>query len=311
MHYSKSLALFLCVVFVGQLRAQDPYGFGGGISASSTEQISVKPTKMRLSMWVKAQGTDAKAAIKALNDHKSRVQKDLTAMKADATSISFSATRLTEGAGDQDPNARRMQQMMMMRAQGGNAAELPKAPTVFTATAAVKAEWTLPVQEGDALALLPATLKQQITSRDLAGDNNKPELDAAQQEQLEEMQAMMDEQFGYYSSGDNDARGPSITFVASVTDEQIQAATKAAYEAAVKQAQALVSATGLKLGSLRSVSSHRDAVYSPRSMYYGPSYSDSQFPNSLISDDDNTITAENADELIMPVSVSVSYALAE
>ena len=43
-------------------------------------------------------------------------------------------------------------------------------------------------------------------------------------------------------------KAPLIQFVADVSDEQIQVATKAAYAAAVKKAESLVAAVGLKLG---------------------------------------------------------------
>lgn len=301
-----AIAVLTCVSS-HSLRAQDT-----GLSTSASETITLKPQKIRLNMWVKAQGSDMKSALKSLNDHKQRVQKDLLAMKADEASIAFSATRLAEGAGSQDPNMARYQQMMMMqmRASGGGA-ELPKTPEVFTATAALKAEWTLPVQEGDALAVLPASLKQQIVARDIEGEKNKPELDEAQQEQMEEMQAQMEEQYGGYYGSDDSEQGPSIMFVAEVTDAQVQAATKAAYEAAVKKAESLVAATGLKLGSLRAVSSHlSEHEYFTQARYYQSQYGSSGFPSGLTGSSENTVTGQNVDDLVMPVTVSVSYAIA-
>ncbi len=234
-------------------------------------------------------------------------------MKADEASIVFSATRLSEGAGAQDPNAARYQQIMIrqMRASGGNV-EMPKMPEVFTAAAALKAEWTLPVQEGDALAILPASLKQQIVVRDIAGEKNKPELDEAQQEQLAELKAQMEDQYGGYSGSDDSEQGPSIVFVADATDEQIQSATKAAFEAAVKKAESLVGAIGLKLGELRSASSNPSIsdYYRSQAAYYGSSYGNSQIPTSLSEAKESTITGQHVDELILPITVSVSYAIA-
>jgi uncharacterized protein YggE len=303
-----SLALALvAIALTNSLAAQE-----AGLSTAATETITIKPQRIRLSMWVKSQGSDMKSALKVLNDHKVRVRKDLLAMKADEASISFSATRLAEGSTAQDPNMARYQQMMIMqmRANGGDA-EVPKMPVIFTATAALKAEWTLPVQEGDALAILPASLKQQITARDLAGENNKPELDEEQQERMEELQAQMDDQYGGYYGSDESSQGPLIQFVADVSDEQIQVATKAAYAAAVKKAESLVAAVGLKLGGLRTVSNHSsDSAYLDQTRYYAAQYGGSELPNSHEGMSENTITAENVDELVMAVTVSVSYAIA-
>ncbi len=286
----------------------------GGISATGNHAISLKPEKIRLMMWVKAQGVDARGAISALAEHKERVKKDLVSMKADEASIVFSSTRVSEGSGGDDPNAQRYQRMMMMQMQqnGGGGDEAPEMPTTFTATAAVKAEWTLPVQEGDALAMLPVTLNAQIKARDLAGDNNKPELDAEQQEQLEEMQAMMQEQMGYYSSSDT-TQGPSVTFISSATDAQVMEATKLAFKAAVADAKSMFDATGLKLGKLVAVSNRSNAISEMRAMYYPDPYgrSSTQFPANFTSSDKNLISAANSDELTMTIAVMVNFAIAE
>lgn len=304
-HFRILAITLVAFIFNSSIRAQE-----AGISTSASENISLKPQRIRLTMWVKAQGIDLKSALKSLNEHKARVQKDLVIMKADEASIVFSASRLSEGTGAQDPNAARYQQIVIrqLRASGGNV----KMPPVFTATAALKAEWTLPVQEGDALAILPASLKQQIVARDIAGENNKPELDENQQEQLAELKAQMEEQYGGYSGSDDSEQGPSIVFVADATDEQIQAATKAAFEAAVRKAESLVEAIGLKLGELRSVSrtTSNSEDYRLQAAYYGSLYGNSQIPSSLSETTESTISGQSVDELFLPVTVAVSYAIA-
>jgi uncharacterized protein YicC (UPF0701 family) len=52
----------------------------------------------------------------------------------------------------------------------------------------------LPAKEGDALAILPAMLKQQISTRDLEGKKLKPELEAEQMEMYEQMVKAMEQQ---------------------------------------------------------------------------------------------------------------------
>ncbi len=152
--------------------------------ASATETVTLKPESLRLTMWIKAKASDSKAAVIALAEHKERVSKELVALKADKDSIQFSPTRV--GAGGDSDEQQRMIRMYSrsMRSQAGG--EAPKMPVVVEAKCAVRAEWPLPIREGDALALLPATLAEQIEARDLAGNNSKAALSEEEQESMEE-----------------------------------------------------------------------------------------------------------------------------
>jgi uncharacterized protein YggE len=281
---------------------------GSGIMVSGSETIPVKPTKLRLVMWVKAEGTDAKAALQALAAHRTKVKQDLIAMKAEEASITFSGSRLQSG-DNQDESASYVR-MQMMRASGASPNEAA-APEVVTAMAAVKAEWSLPVQEGDALALIPATLKEQIKARDLAGEKNKAELSAEAQEQMEEMAAMMQEEYGYYGGGDAQAAtAPKIDFLGSVSQEQVQLATKAAFNSAFGKASALADATGQKLGSLTSLYNNTSNENMEDYAYMG--YGQSKpYPTSLTETDERVVAADNPEELQMRITVMAGYALAK
>ena len=227
-------------------------------------------------------------------------------MKAMKESIAFSATRVSDGDGDPNASQMRSMQMQMMRAQGGGATEMPAPPKVFTATCALKAEWPLPVKEGDALAMLPASLKEQIATRDLAGEKNKPELSEADREQFEEMQAAMAERYSYQS---NDAQGPQITFIALVNDDMNKRATEAAFKKAAKEAATLGAASGLKLGKLNQLSISNPSV--DRSVFYpSGAYGNQQaIPASLLGDQTAIVSDSNPDELSLTVVVTTSYAI--
>lgn len=281
-----------------------------GLSSSGTESIPVKPTKIRLVMWVKAEGVDAKSAIKALAAHRTRVAKELAAMKAEEASIEFSAAQVSSGDDDNESNARYMRRSMMqiMQQNGQDVSEM-SLPITYTAKAAVKAEWTLPVSDSDALALLPATLTAQIEARDLAGEKNKAELDAAAKEKMEEMQAMMNEQMGgYYSSSEENSNKPKIMLVGEISDEMTKAALKKAYENAVGEAQMIAAASGQKLGKLKSVTRFDNDRYSDMISYdmYGRS---SQFPRSLTKPDSQQVVGETAEDLKLTETVVLMHEL--
>lgn len=292
--------------------AQYPYGaFGGsgnGVSASATESVTVKPEKLRLLMLIKAQGNDAKSALASMNEHKEFVKKELEGMKADKDSIAFSPIRASTSDGDSNGNSRRMMQMQMQMSGGrGGKPSTPKPlPTVYTVSCTLKADWPLPVKEGDALALLPVTLKEQIKSRDLAGEKNKPKLGKAEQEQMEEMEAMMSEQYSY--GGEQNGQGPSITFVATVPEDVQKKATAAAFKKAVKEIETASGATGVKLGKLTSVTS-ASVPQDPTEMYAARAYGRAQnvLSAGFLKEEGTSVTDANADELAYVVTVMVSY----
>ncbi len=284
-----------------------------GITATAVESVPVKAQRLRLVMLLKAKGADPKSAIVALTEHKQRVQKELEAMKADKESIAFSASRLSGGTSAE---AQRMQAMQMqMQMQMGNpaaAASKGTIPTVHTAICALKAEWPLPAGEGDALALLPATLNEQVKARDLAGDNNKPKLSKEAQEQLEELEGMVEQRFSY-SSSDNDPTS-KIYFVASVPADAKQKATAAAFAKATKEVDALAQSTGQKRGKLLSLSTDSANSYAAmmRNAYGGYMGGQDASGTALLSkfeSDESLVFSANPDELSVVVTIAVQYAL--
>ena len=251
-------------------------------------------------MWVQAKGKDPKSAITALNEQKARVKKDLESMKADSESVQFSASRV---ASDETGNQQRA--LMRMQMQGRPNAKAAKPPAVFLARSAVKAEWALPVSEGDALAILPANLLDQIKSRDLEGKNVKPMLDGDAQEQLDEMESMMQEQ--YYGSNP-DANGPRILFVARIPSDVREKAFQNAFKNATEDAQMLSKASSIKLGKPIGISK-TPSPYDYALSSYGRGYMDpTSMPAGFIDDSEEIVTASQPDELFFRVTVTIAYA---
>jgi uncharacterized protein YggE len=282
-----------------------------GLSAVGSETVSVKPEKLRLIMWVKAQGDSAKAAVVSLAKHRDKVRSELETMKAVPASIVFSATRVSEGDGADsgDQNAMMRMQMRSMQ-QGGSGDEIPEMPTVYTAKCAVRAEWGLPVQEGDALAILPTTLKEQITARDLAGENNKPELSEEAQERMEEFAAMAADSFGYSYDGQNS--GPQIQYVAQITPEARAQATQVAFKKAVAEVESVSKASGIEIGKLVGVSNRSSMESIMGRMSSFNSYGQiAAWPASLVPDTQNEVSSASLDELYLDVAVLVTYSIAE
>jgi uncharacterized protein YggE len=302
-------ALMCCIAAIGQAAQAQSFtsNESRGLTSTATESVTIKPAKIRLVMWIKAQGKDAKSALIALNAHKEKVKKELASMKADADSITFSSSRI--GSGNEDQQQRMIQmQMRAMRSAGGESSPAPM-PKVVTATCALKAEWPLPVQEGDALALLPASLGEQITARDLAGEKNKPELSESEQEQMDEMQKLMEEQYGGYYGSNGEEKGPNIQFVATATEAEVATVTKKAFETAVSRANSAAQATGVKLGKLNTVSVQPSDAVDEMSNYMRYSGMSSVLPPAFQESKTNEVVSTYADELKYSVIVSLAYNL--
>ena len=303
------VVLTMLAILSSETRAQ--YGYSSqmnGLSATVTEKVSIKPEKLRLTMWIKAQGMDAKSAMLALTEHKDRVKNELEAMKADKESIRFSSSQVSEGEGDANSNRRAMQMQMQMqsRMKGGKGKSTPKPmPTIVTAKCALKADWPLPVKEGDVLALLPATLKEQISSRDLAGEKNKAKLSDKDLEQLEELEAMMQESFSYSDSGES--TGPKIQFIAEVPEDVTKKAIQTAFKKAVKEVEMLSAATGVKLAKLSGMTSSSSENHLANIYMNGGYGNPREMPSSLLDSESKITSHANADELSITVSVSVVY----
>jgi uncharacterized protein YggE len=227
------------------------------IHASGQHELKLAPQRLRLALNIRAEGVDAKSAIEALIRHKQRVKNELLAMKAEEDSIDLGTAQLSSGIPGMPAEMMRYGAgiygaRMLSQVAGASNTDPAQVPKVYIATSRVRAEWPLPTTDADALAMLPETLKEQVKERDLAGEKNKAELDGAQQEKLEEMQAAMQENMGYYSS-DEGSSPVAVMFVAKIDEESRRKAVSAAYERALAQAKMLSSVSGKSLGNLKSL----------------------------------------------------------
>lgn len=284
-------------------------GSTAGITVSATESVPVKAERLRLVMIMKAKGADPKSAVMALSEHKQRVQKELEAMKAEKQSIEFTPSRLSSDGNES--NQMQQMQMRMQMGQPGAAVAKVAPPTVHTAVCAMKAEWALPSSDGDALALLPATLKEQIKARDLAGENNKPKLSKAAQEQLEELEGMVAESYSYSNSSEQQSL--TIQFVAAIPEDAKKKAISAAFAKATKEADALAQSTGQKRGKLLSLTTDNPmtTTYAQMAGSFGGYYAQGDHPVTLMAKftDGLSVTSPNADDLNISVSVAVVYGI--
>ncbi len=286
----------------------------GTIHAAGQHELKLDPQKLRLTLNIRAEGIDAKSAIEALLAHKERVKSELLAMKAEEASIDFGAAQLTSGIPGMSPQMMQYGSRMIAQVAGTSNTDPADVPKVYIAASRVRAEWPLPTTDADALAMLPETLREQVKERDLMGEKNKAQLEGPQQEKLEEMQAAMQENMGYYSDNSEEAAA-TVMFVAKVDEEVRKKAVGAAYERAMAQAKMLSSLTGKPLGSLKalrtgdvpvSATEEIESAYGPAYAAYA-SYAAAQMNGVAIDEALNT----SPQGLKLVVRVEAEFALAD
>lgn len=280
------------------------------IQVSAAHSSLLKPEKLRLQMVVRAEGTDAKQAIKQLAQHKERVRKELLELKAEEVSIEFGAPRFTPSATGMSVSFESRQMRRYLRSMDIDAEKLNGLPKIFNVVATLKADWVLPTANVDAIALLPEGLKEQVQQRDLTGINNKADIDAAMQEKLDEMKTLLTEQLGMDSEdGDVPIR---VVFVAKSTVSQRQEDLQKALEAAKEQATIIAQASGVSLGALDRIVSGGAAAdpgwlsyIEQRNAMLGSEEASQSAMASLPTSDE--VTAESPDALRSYTSVTVIY----
>lgn len=277
-----------------------------GLTATATESVAVSPQYLRLVMKVQASGKDSKTAIKALNDHKESVRKSLVEMNAKVESIRFSATGIEDGM---NRNVMNMVRSMRMRGGpfGGSEDEEEESPQlqINTASCMVTSQWALPAAEGDALALLPAMLRQQIAARDLEGKKLKPELEDEQMELFEQMAKAMQQQLSY---GGEEAGAIRIEYVAQVTDDTSRQTLAKAFESAKSRAKMLSAAAGVALGKLHTVTSSDSTPERMQYSVYARSMGEG-LSDDFLGDQAHLVASPTVDGLKHTASVWLTFSL--
>lgn len=272
-----------------------------GLMVNASESTALAPEGIRLVMRIHVMGKDAKSAVKSLNEQKEIVRKELVGMNAQAESIRFSSTDISSGMSG--GMSGRMYRSMQMGDGDEDESKEDATPKMFGASCWTSAKWTLPAKEGDAIAMLPAMLKQQIAARDLEGKKRKPDLEPEQLEQYEQMMKVMQQQMSY---GGEDAQATKIEFFASVSKDVAKAAFSKAFEKAKVKAQNLSDAASIKLGKINMITTQSDDSMQ-QVMYAAWRSSQTPGPEAWLADSGDVEYSPSLDSLKYTVGVWISY----
>jgi hypothetical protein len=213
------------------------------LSAGGSHTVVLQPTKVRLRVKAMTQSRSAKGALEYMTEHQKKAKAELAEAGAISESIVFSTPTISEGIpGLANPEAAkrtlRSQRMMQMQMLPPNARGKMKVdeeielPQLFNCNSVMIADWNVDPSDVSQLTLLPSDIKSKVVENDWIGSSRRVELEADEQAAVDSLSGMIQSYVTYSSPFDSHTPDIAIVFLAVVTQEQMDEATKLATQAA-------------------------------------------------------------------------------
>ena len=269
-----------------------------GLVAVGTAKSESMANRLRLTLTIKAKGSDMEKAIEVLKKRQKNAKIKMEKLGVIEDSIEFDS--ISSGGG----GSRQVQIMQAMKNQARGDKRLEKMLKVkppSSVKVTVSADWELDADLDEVEMLIAADkLKSKIIEADIESANEEDELSPAQEELAEEM-AETASRYG----NDEDSDGAKFFYVRTVAAEDVSKLVTDAVVDAREKAKQLAKITGVNLGPIYRVASDDSAeevsVYNP----YG-GYQESSAKLSK-TDDDGTLNAVS-DSPMVSVSRTITFA---
>ena len=298
------------------------FGDSSNVSGSAQVRFQAKPSKLRLQVQLNAHGATPESAIKNLKLQRDTVGKQLSELRVDPKSISFSVPNvvpIVPGSRPTAPGAgipvmvhpgrpTRSEPAAAVRHSSETDRAAPARPRLFVASTTLRADWPLTGDDTDAIVAAAATIREKILAADLTAKKPAQDLSAEEQELVEESAIAPHQQgssgFAMQVLSDGKA-GVAFVYVAVVSDEQRKKLMANGFAQAKKEAEELAEAAGRRLGELSHVYCQMEN-HSTVGRNYGPEYAGSV----LVSSDEHETVGETPEKLVFECEVTVSYKFA-
>ena len=235
------LLVFTCEFAIAQSSVNPSWTERNGLTATSEQEVIVKPTKLRCFSTLKVDEVDAKLAVQRLADKKKIVLEKLQKLGIARTEIRFTQIRLPQWQNIIDQGYWPKEHTSMEVSK-----QLPSRHVAYTSL-----QIDLEIKEdGEAeMILLPIEIVNRLRESQLVQgvDITKPA----------------------------DFEPPlHMLFVGAISDAESNRAIKAAYDEASTQAETIAKLTGRTLGKLEALTPYIDGMWS-----FGKDYNYSAFTN--------------------------------
>lgn len=211
-----------------------------GTNGSASREFEPNAARVRFRLF--AHGLSASSAIMKLENNQKYLTEKVAAVEKLKPEITFGPIV------DHPEKPENFQQQIMIQAMGGQAPAAKKDPRLKRMACTVTLRWNIP----------DGTLSEKYGSL----DEIRLQLDrfGVTEENVEEDDDSRDEALDEKDDGEKPATGklrlsakPSFYFVRTLTDEEIDAVAKAAFENGRQKASRLARAAGMSLGNLTSI----------------------------------------------------------
>lgn len=235
------LIVLLCLS--GMLSAQESSPLG--VSGEGLVTLERPAARMRMTVELLEKGPTVKEALAKLKERQDAAAQKLNALGAEKDSI-----HLTKPALQAEDDSQRQQIEAMIEERIARGASVPKGLQVaksVTVRSTLTAEWPLAADEAELLTQTKE-LEDKINAADLAGLKEVKKLTPEEEELEAELAASRSE--SYYGEPAATPGQPSFVYLARITEAELDAALKDAFEKAKTKADRLARASGSELGEL-------------------------------------------------------------
>lgn len=284
----------------------------GTVSGSGIETIKRAPDTLRMQVQFVVHGKDAKDALTKLKARRVAVKKALEGLGVGKDMILSSEPHV---AAQDDARRQQLQMMVQQRLrQQGKAAPKKEETKPVSLSIDFEAEWPLKGADSEELFLTAHELREKIEA-EMTTLRGTEAISPEEEEVAEELQGI-----GYNDNGPKPGE-PTFTYVAQISQADVERLLAVAFQKARKQAAALSKAAGASLGPLAELSSNNsfgtdDGSYTGsygRAVYYGQTPAHQSSLKSSSDDADAPVEAYGNDpsEVSATVTVNASFFLKE
>lgn len=213
------------------------------LGASGTENVQIKPDKVRIAIPLYAHTLTAAESLELIRQRKETAKERVLSLSCIPQSIHFGSVTVEDGSGELKLNSSSIRMLGAM----GNDIDVDDLPELTTVQVDMTADWNLPAgADEEAVLGIVEQIISDLKQQDITGKDDRPEFSPKVEEAVKQLR--MQTRSYISNSGQNNLDEIRYAFLANPTAESQQQAMQGAFADAKHQVDAIAQAIGLKLG---------------------------------------------------------------
>lgn len=283
----------------------EPLPSGIHIASSGSAKLTITPSAMKVGVKLSARGETLEATLTKLSEKMDVARLQLEQLDADLDSLKFSPPSI-ESADSTRQKA--IEMLIEQRKRAGlDVPEGLKLSTTVSVSSMMSVDFPLPELDDAATLVHIEKLQKHIKDAKLAGEDDKSDLPAEEQEIIEEMIGQMMEQISYSSRSEESNPGePHFVFIGKISEEEQAALTVEAIKNAKDMAAKLAKAAGQPIDRMTSLSAKINTSTEGAMEVRYDRYGNPRM--SRVQHDEGTIMSSEPNRIIFQIVVSATFA---